>query len=375
MSAAADKGIDEVTLLTRAARGMETIDAIAPHWGLESDATADTIELPAHLYLVYQLGKYRDLLLSETECTSYAAGGAATATGAAVFHKSRDNRARWQAAYVKRQQVPGDELYAFIAICDVSDATCMMMVNERGLAASADTGPEDDDPFNDGLMNPWILRYLAERAGDCNEALALLQQMVDERFYAGGKLATNWMLADAAGNVLRVVNYNDHLEPEMIGDGFLLNCEREGLREYMDEHNGDLDAASFRQASRLASVSRDTTICSLTVDIDPDSPECSCAWVSLGRPGRAPYVPISLMAERTPRAMADGTLYQASLDWAPEAELLYELEAGFADRGAEAEAEARGLSDAGRMDEARRILEDMTTACVADALEAMSAGR
>jgi len=143
----------------------------------------------------------------------------------------------------------------------------------------------------------------------------------------------------------------------------------------MADHSGSLDAASFRRASRLASVSRDTTICSLTVDIDPEAPQYSCAWVSLGRPERAPYVPMSLTAERTPRAMADGTLYQASLEWEPEAELLYDLEADFAERAAEAEAEARSLSEAGQAEEARTVFEDVTAACVADALEAIAEGR
>jgi len=375
ISEAEERGLDDVALLSRAGRATEIIEEIAPHWGAECDAMAEAADLPADLFFVYHLGKYRELLFGVPECTSYAAAGAATAEGRSLFHKSRDNRARWQAAYVKRQQLVGDEVYAFISVSDVSDVGCMMMVNERGLAGSADTGAKDENPFYQGLMNPWILRYLAERAADCNQALAILQQMVEARFYAGGDMATNWMFADAAGNVLRVVNFNHHLEPEMIQDGFLLNSEREGLREFMDEHSGNLDATSFKRASRLASVAQDTTISSLTVEIDPQAPQYNCAWASLGHPEDAPYVPMSLMAERTPRALADGTLYQASLEWEPEPEMLYELEADFALRAAEAEAEGRALSDAGQVDKARGVFEDMTAACVADALEAMSAGR
>ena len=374
-SEAQEKGLDDTVLLGRAGRAAEIIEAIAPHWGAELDAIAEAVDLPADLYFAYQVGKSRGLAFLESECTSYAAAGTVTVDGRPLFHKSRDNRARWQAAYVKRQQLVGDEVQTFISLGDVSDVGCMMMINERGLAGSADTGAKDEKPFARGLMNPWGLRYIAERAADCEQALNLLAQMVEQRFYAGGTAATNWMFADAAGNVLRVVNFNDHLEPEMIQDGFLLNCERDGLREFMAQYNGDLAATSFRRASRLASVSRDTTICSLTVDIDSKAPQYSCAWVSLGRPEGAPYIPMSLMAERTPLALADGTLYQAALDGEAEPELLYDLEADFALRAAEAEAEARSLSDAGQADEARRTFEDMTAACVADALEAIAEGR
>jgi len=384
IAAANDRDIDDAVLLTRAGRAAEIIEDLAPHWGIEADAIAEAVDLPADLHMAYLIGKSRDILFLEPECTSYAAAGTATADRRPLFHKSRDNRRRWQAGYVKRQQLPADDVYAFVSISDVCDAGCMMMVNERGLAASADTGAKDEHPFGQGLMNPWVLRYLAERATDCHQALSLLEQMVAERFYAGGTVATNWMLADANGNVLRVVTFNDHVEHDMIQDGFLTTAEREGLRDLLEERSGRLSARTFRQASRLtaaggdegaAPVCKDSTISSLTVEIDPEAPEYTCAWVSLGRPDHAPYVPIYLTAERTPRAMVDGTLYQASLEASPQPDLLAELEDDFAARATAAVSEAQALESADDADAARLAVEEMTAGCVRDALEAMSAGR
>jgi len=97
--------------------------------------------------------------------------------------------------------------------------------------------------------------------------------------------------------------------------------------------------------------------------------------VSLGRPAEAPYLPVSLMAERTPRALADGTLYRASLEWEPKTELLYELEDDFEQGAAAADAEAQALSEAGRTEQARALLEDCTARCVEEALQLLSAGR
>ncbi|HUS79734.1 MAG TPA: hypothetical protein VM283_00615, partial [Armatimonadota bacterium] len=281
-----EKGVDPPELLRRCARATSLANDLAPHWRVESDAVAEAAAVPDDLYFAYHLAKYRDLVFWDAECSSYAASGSASATGDAAFHKSRDNTAREQAGYVKRQELAGDVVHAFVSIGDTSDTGVMMMVNERGLCASADTGAPDPTPFREGLMNPWGLRYLAERAEDCHQALRILQEWTDQRFYAGANRATNWMLADARGNVLRVVNFSDHLEAELIADGFLLNVEREGLREFMQGRTGRLCASLLREASRLPSVSMASTISSLTVDMNAQRPELSIAWASLGRPGR-----------------------------------------------------------------------------------------
>jgi len=370
-----DRGVDEAELLTRCSRAVGLAEELAPHWRVESHAAAEAAGVPADLYFAYHLAKYRDLVFWDVECTSYAATGSATRTGAAAFHKSRDNTTREQAGYTKHQELTGDAVHAFVSIGDTSDTGVMMMVNDAGLCASADTGAPDPNPFHQGLMNPWGLRYLAEYADDCHQALAILQEWVDERIYAGSGRATNWMLADAAGNVLRVVNFSDHLEPELIDDGFLLNYERTGLREFMGDRTGVLCPAALREASRLPSVSMQSTISSLTVDINPARPELSVAWVSLGQPARAPYVPVSLLAETTPRALVDGSLYTLASERETPVECLCQAEAEFVEMADDAITRAGTLLDRGDRPAAAAGVEAMSAACTAKAVEVLTAGR
>jgi len=364
---AAERGIDGDELLRRAERTVQIIDRVAPHWREEADAVAAEAGIDPGLHLAYHIGKYRGLLLLEPECTSYAAGGSATARGlvrppgGAVFHKSRDNVARPQVAYVKRQSVAG--VHAFLTLADTSDLGCMMMVNERGLAGSADTGPTDEHPSGEGLMNPWGLRYIAERAASCDEALAILQEWTDQGWYAGGRIGTNWLFADAAGNLLRAVNYNDRLEAQHERDGFLLNVEREGLRELMTEKAGELDDAAFMDAARLPGVSFDSTISALTVAIDRDRPSSSIPWVCVGRPGRLPFVPLALGVEHMPVALLDGSLSRPPTEPGLPAEQVAEMEADF-----RARAKAIDTTDS-------TALEELTADCVRDTLAALTASR
>jgi len=356
---ARERGIDRDELLRRAQVGVDIVERVAPHWREEADATANAAGIERDLHLAYHVGKYRELVFLADECTSYAAGGSATAHGSTVFHKSRDNVVRPQVAYVKRQHLPG--VHAFLTLSDTSDLGCMMMVNERGLAGSADTGAQEPNPTGRGLMNPWGLRQIAERAATCEEALAILQQWTAQRWYAGGRRATNWMFADAAGNVLRVVNWNDRLEPQWQRDGYLLSCERAGLREFMDAHAGTLDDAAFMAAARLPGVSFDSTISALTVEIDAVAPERSVAWVCVGRPGRLPFVPLALSVERMPVALLDGSLSRPPAEEGLPPEQVAALEAEF-----RARAQATDPGDVA-------ALEELTAACVRDALGALQA--
>ncbi len=69
-----------------------------------------------------------------------------------------------------------------IGICDANAILCCMMVNDKGLAGSADYPVEwtrEDDPaalvpaaaepHYRGLMNGSVLRYIAERVSNCRE--------------------------------------------------------------------------------------------------------------------------------------------------------------------------------------------------------------
>ena len=353
---AAERGLSRDELLRRAGRGVRIIETVAPHWREEADACAAAAGIDPDEHLAYHVGKYRDLLSIGEECTSYAAAGSATAGGGAVFHKSRDNVARPQVAYVKRPRVPG--VFAQLTLADTSDLGCMMMLNERGLAGSADTGAEDPHPSGRGLMNPWGLRQIAERASSCAEALAIVREWTERGWYAGGRRATNWLFADADGNLLRAVNFSDRVEVQEARDGMLQSCERVGLREFLAQRSGALDAAAFMAAARLPGVCFDSTISALTVAIDAADPAHGIAWVCVGRPGRLPFVPLGLGAERMPLALLDGSLSRPPTEPGLPAEQVAALEADFRARAA-----ATDPAD-------RAAVEALTSECVRSALAA-----
>ena len=303
------KDLSTDDLLRLAARGNQIIERMAPYWREESDAIAKQADLDPELYSSYLVGKYRGIL--SEECTSYAAVGEATSDGHTLFHKNRDNIDRRQAGYIKKTKVPREQIFAFIATSDVSDTGVMMMVNERGLAGSADTGAEDADWFGQGLMNPYGLRYIAEHAETCEQALDIVMWMTRDKLYAGGARQTNWLFADASGMALRIVNSNETIvDHRFVRSGILLNVERDGLRTLLERNAGKIDGALMRKAARLPSVSVQSTICALTAEIDREQPaKDTCAWIALGRPSAAPFVPALMAATETPQEMMDGMLY------------------------------------------------------------------
>ena len=196
------------------------IDRFAPAWMDEIEACAGAVEMPTQQYLAFLAGKYRDLFFVD-ECTSFAALGTATADGAPLFHKNRDNLDRPQCAYHKKL-LHASRPAGFYATGDTSDLGVMMVVNEHGLAGSADmTSPvREGHPKGRGVANPYILRLIAEQAECCEHALEIVQQMIRDGWYAGGtKAGTHWLFADRSGKALRVTQNATKEEHEYVKNG------------------------------------------------------------------------------------------------------------------------------------------------------------
>src|SRR5690606_14385884 len=98
-----------------------------------------------------------------------------------------------------------DGIYKFLAVSDASRIRCSMMVNDQGLAGSGDYPAEKKkdsstlelpaaDPQYRGIMAGTILRYIAERAATCEEALAIIEDFVNKGYYAGGDVnGSHWL--------------------------------------------------------------------------------------------------------------------------------------------------------------------------------------
>ncbi len=284
-------------------------ERFAPYWLDELAACAEAAGVRDSDYLAFVAGKSRDLFLMD-ECTSFLAVGAATADGATLFHKNRDNTARNQCAYHKRIE-HSSRPAAFSATGDTSDQGVMMMVNEHGLAGSADMGGLPvDRPASRGVMNPQILRVIAERATTCEEALAIIQECLRDGWYAGGaKTGTHWLFADRRGTGLRIAQNSDEEQHWFCRDDivFLARGDTPGA-ELARSRRGQVALRDMNAAATHPSICFQSSISAMTARIDPADPTADEVWFAL--PAWAPYVP--LIPPATPAPLLDGGYYRAT---------------------------------------------------------------
>ncbi len=304
------RGLDESALFARSEYYRRFAEKHAPHWLEESAACAAAAEVPVDHFVAYLAGKYRDLFFAE-DCTSFAAAGEVTADGATIFHKSRDNVSRPQMVYHK-QIVDADGVGGFFAVGDTSDLGLMMMVNERGLAGSADVGglPETRAKGR-GVANPDILRLVAERAERCEEALEIVQRMIADGWYAGGTtFGTHWLFADRFGTILRIAQNSVEEQHWFHRDALVfLRADETPAAERMRAASGRLSIRDFNEAAKSLDICFGTTISGLTVRIDPRKAlAVGTVWAAL--PGCAPALPLHVAAKAVPKPLVDGTCYQ-----------------------------------------------------------------
>lgn len=314
------RGLSEKAIIGKSEPFRRFTAKFAPAWAEEDAACAAAAGVKPELYTAFLAGKFRGLFLMD-ECTSFFALGDTTADGATIFHKNRDNRARRQCAY-RKQVVHSTRPAAFWATGDTCDSGVMMMVNEHGLAGSADTGglPEKR-PKGDGVMNPYILRLIAERAECCEDALEIIQEMIRDGWYAGGaKTGTHWLFADRRGRGLRVAQ-NAHEERHWFHRDEIVFSARgntEGAKIILRKKGG-VTVADANAAATHESICFPTSISGMTVRMDAKHPgELSSVWFAL--PCVAPYSPLYPLAQGTPKSLLDGSIFAAGRVLSPLAE-------------------------------------------------------
>ena len=119
------RGLSDKQMVAKSEPFRRFATKFAPHWLDEAAAIAEAAGTRPEFYTAFLAGKYRDLFFVH-ECTSFLAVGDATADGATLFHKNRDNVARSQCAYHKAVRHSSGPA-AFWATGDTSDSGVMMM--------------------------------------------------------------------------------------------------------------------------------------------------------------------------------------------------------------------------------------------------------
>lgn len=306
---AAQAGLGRDELLRRSDKFLSLAQEFAPHWLEEGAAIAAAAGVDAQLYLAFVGSVYRGIWRGE-ECTSYAVSPDYTQEGRIFFHKNRDNVPRRQCAFLLAPGVPG--VNKFIAVSDASVISCMMMVNERGLAGSADVGGlAEDRPRFRGWMNTALLRYIAERAADCAQALAIIEQFVGAGHYAGGdRWGTHWLFVDRHGMILEVSHNSSRVEHRYHRAKVYFSADRGEAVRRLQQAPEPIDFATFHNVSRDPSICFAQSISGMSVQISRDWPALlSAAWVTM--PARSLAFPLLMGGERTPRVLLNGEVDRA----------------------------------------------------------------
>jgi hypothetical protein len=320
--------ITDATLVERSAAFVRICNEIAPHWLKEAEAIADAAGIDRPLYIAFIAGVYRSLFLHD-ECTSYAVSAQFAERHLVLFHKNRDNAPKAQSAAIIASNVQG--INKFITITDASVLACMMMVNDKGLAGSADTGGtlEVDRPAYRGMMNTFILRHIAETASSCQDALRIIQSFVKKGWYAGGAgTGTHWLFVDRTGAILEVSNNSDAVACRYHSGEKTYFSVREDTKAARSLANSELPITFqlFHGISRDRSICFDTSIAGLTAVIDARRPDfLTSAWISL--PARGLSFVLLMGGAKTPLPLVDGAAYKLMDSIAPEPALFEETDA------------------------------------------------
>ncbi|MGI5818436.1 MAG: hypothetical protein ACOX9R_10130 [Armatimonadota bacterium] len=358
-------------LLRRSETATELARRFAPHWIEESEAVAAAAGVDPDLYLAFVGSVYRGLWRGD-DCTSYAVSPEFTEDDRIFFHKNRDNAPKAQCAFIIDTQVPG--VNKFISVSDASVISCMMMVNDRGLAGSADVGglPIETPRFR-GWMNTSLLRYIAERASDCEEALAIIERFVAEGHYAGGgSHGTHWLFVDRHGSILEISTNNTRVEHTWHTEKAYMSASRGAATARLHGLPEPIDFAAFHNVSRDPATCFPSSISGMSVEISRDHPEMlTAAWIAM--PARSLAFPLFMGGTQTPRALLSGQVDMAGRQFTGDFQLWEPIEQFAFGAGRLLEAEVGRLLADGRPDEAREALDRWVADCTAAHLGALRA--
>lgn len=364
-------GVSRAELIRRAEKYASLARELAPHWLEETHAVAVAAGVDPDLYLSFVAGVYRSIWRGE-ECTSFAVSPRHTADGRVFFRKNRDNVPKRQCAFILASDRPG--INKFISVSDASAIACMMMVNDKGLAGSADVGGlKEESPRYRGWMNTALLRYVAEKASDCEEALEIIEQFVQAGNYAGGTAGTHWLFVDRHGTILEISNDSTRVEHRYHDQKVYFSADRGAAVTRMQELAEPVDFAAFHNVSRDPATCFPQSISGMSVEVSGDRPDfLTVAWIAM--PARSLAFPLFMGGLRTPQVLLTGDADMAGRhslgdfrQWEPIEEFAFRTQR-------RVEAEVRTLLAAGRTEEAREALDGWVASCCRAHLAVLHAG-
>ena len=362
------------TLLRRAECFVELSKRFAPHWLTEARTIAKAADVDPDLYISFLANVYRGLYRHD-ECTSYSVSREFTKDGRIFFHKNRDNAPKKQSVFILDTAVEG--VNKFIAVTDASVIACMMMVNDKGLAGSADTGGlKVDKPKYRGMMNTSLLRHIAERASTCDDALKIVQDFVKNGWYAGGsRTGTHWLFVDASGKRIEISNNSDAVEHRFhTGKVYFSARSKTNAPKILEAAEPPIDFATFHNVSRDPAMCFRTSVSGMSVEISREHPgTLTCAWISL--PAKTLSFPLFIGGTETPLALMNGEVFSIAKDLHCNREIWERIEAGAFTSQRLLEADVSALLAKHKRDDAVRTLNHWVRTCTDSHLAILTAMR
>ena len=340
-------------------------------------------------------------------CTSWMVFSDLTKNNTNILHKNRDIKWRRIGVYLS------DKKSKFKWVALGNDGNTNMGINSAGLAVVMNSGEKCSEPPNDitKKSTPALLKEFVSSCGSAAQAVEKLQQYVKAGNYYHGESGSIFFFCDTEeGYVCEItaktcsVQRYDHgytvraniwQNPDMyalsrnylsryINSSGRVHSAIMGLNGALDRHHkitieDIFDVSRHYQMPKDAPTKRSlcgqTTNSSATLEIDRQYPDVlSTMYATIGNPRNTVYVPVPVCAKELHPAMSD--LRWSGAAWkrfdelsfsAPIPEEWKTFEKNSMAKYTSAKAQARKLLDAGKRDEAIKLMNDTAAAIWAEA--------
>jgi hypothetical protein len=146
-----------------------------PHWLQEAEGMAEGAGVPLEALLLINAAPAELRPPPTGNCTAFMVIGSASGCRANLLHKNRDERRVPQTFFMKQV----DEQNRLLGSVEVGGLGVAHVVNEHGLAGANNTGsPVANHSPEVGFDDRQVLRIVAERARNCEQALEVCEELV-----------------------------------------------------------------------------------------------------------------------------------------------------------------------------------------------------
>ncbi|MFA5646541.1 MAG: C45 family autoproteolytic acyltransferase/hydrolase [Candidatus Ratteibacteria bacterium] len=304
----------------------EILRSVAPAWLEEAVAYSRSAEISLETLL---MANCKDGLapaqISGGGCTSFIISSSRSSQNIPLLMKIRDERPLYQIAGTK--EIPGTYRYVFGT--NAGNLGIAHFLNESGLAGANNTGSFLSSGIRGlGLNDCHVLRFVAERASTCREALEIIKTLIKEGYCGntGFRRGMIFLFADIQGKGLIIENSAEHYSYRFIKSGVILRTNHfllPTMQRVVGENPNPVSSKSskirynrakevIRGKKRISSddlfhISRDTknlpfalcngtdtfpwkTLSCFVHELHPKEP---CTWVCNGLPLTTEYVSVS----------------------------------------------------------------------------------